>query len=58
MLQDVFSGMDAHTAEIVSSRLLGIESGGLLRKRNTTVIFATHSRTWPELLLSKVGSIS
>ena len=43
VLDDVFSGMDAHTADVVSSRLLGHE--GLLRKHRTTVVIATHSRT-------------
>jgi len=42
ILDDVFSGMDAHTTDIVSSRLLGPK--GLLRMIPTTVIIATHSR--------------
>jgi ABC-type transporter Mla maintaining outer membrane lipid asymmetry ATPase subunit MlaF len=42
VLDDVFSGMDAHTADVVSSRLLGRD--GLLRKTHATVIVATHSR--------------
>ncbi|KAK7753241.1 hypothetical protein SLS62_004760 [Diatrype stigma] len=41
ILDDVFSGMDAHTVDLVSRRLL--ESDGLFRKRGTTVILATHS---------------
>lgn len=41
MLDDVFSGMDGHTAESVSRRLLG--GSGLLRTRGTTVILATHN---------------
>ncbi|KAK2051609.1 hypothetical protein LY76DRAFT_674197 [Colletotrichum caudatum] len=42
VLDDVFSGMDAHTAYHVSNRLFG--SNGLLRRQNTTIIIATHSR--------------
>ncbi|KAK3690284.1 ABC transporter [Podospora appendiculata] len=42
LLDDVFSGMDGHTAEAVSGRLLGRERS-LLRNRNTTVILTTHS---------------
>lgn len=45
LLDDVFSGMDAHTAKTVFSRLLGRE-GGLLRNHHTTVVLATHSRTY------------
>jgi ATP-binding cassette subfamily C (CFTR/MRP) protein 1 len=40
LLDDVFSGMDAHTVEAVSRALLGSE--GLLRNDNTTVILVTH----------------
>lgn len=42
ILDDVFSGMDANTANLVSSRLLGGE--GLIRKNQMTVVIATHSR--------------
>ncbi|KAF5671237.1 ABC transporter [Fusarium heterosporum] len=41
ILDDVFSGMDAHTAEFVSRQLLGRH--GLLRRKTTTVILATHN---------------
>ncbi|KAI1080070.1 ABC transporter [Whalleya microplaca] len=41
VLDDVFSGMDAHTVDLVSRRLLG--NDGLFRKRGTTVILATHN---------------
>ncbi|KAM0437028.1 hypothetical protein ACHAQK_007506 [Fusarium lateritium] len=41
ILDDVFSGMDAHTAEFVSRQLLGRR--GLLRKQGMTVILATHN---------------
>ncbi|KIX01229.1 uncharacterized protein Z518_08954 [Rhinocladiella mackenziei CBS 650.93] len=41
LLDDVFSGMDAHTADLVSSRLLGRH--GFLRKNHMTVVVATHS---------------
>ncbi|TDZ36526.1 ABC transporter atnG [Colletotrichum spinosum] len=41
VLDDVFSGMDAHTATHVSTRLLG--SDGLLRRQHAAVIIATHS---------------
>ncbi|SPJ78215.1 uncharacterized protein FTOL_06604 [Fusarium torulosum] len=41
IMDDVFSGMDAHTAEFVSRQLLG--KRGLLRRQGTTVILATHS---------------
>ncbi|KAM0240790.1 hypothetical protein ACHAP5_007825 [Fusarium lateritium] len=41
ILDDVFSGMDAHTAEFVSRQLLGKQ--GLLRKQGMTVILATHN---------------
>jgi len=42
ILDDVFSGMDAHTVDLVSRLLLG--NDGLFRKRGTTVVLATHSR--------------
>lgn len=42
ILDDIFSGMDAQTADLVSRRLLG--NDGLLRKHGKTVILATHSR--------------
>ncbi|KDN69811.1 putative ABC transporter [Colletotrichum sublineola] len=41
VLDDVFSGMDAHTANHVATRLLGTD--GLLRRQHATVIVATHS---------------
>ncbi|WYZ45022.1 hypothetical protein EsH8_VIII_000338 [Colletotrichum jinshuiense] len=41
LLDDVFSGMDAHTAHHVSTRLIGPD--GLLRRQHATVIIATHS---------------
>ncbi|KAI0126998.1 ABC transporter [Xylariales sp. AK1849] len=41
VLDDVFSGMDAHTVDLISRQLLGKD--GLFRKRGTTVILATHS---------------
>ncbi|ETS75107.1 hypothetical protein PFICI_13591 [Pestalotiopsis fici W106-1] len=41
ILDDVFSGMDAHTVDHVSRRLLG--PSGLFRSRGITVILATHS---------------
>lgn len=44
VLDDVFSGMDAHTVDNVSQHLLG--NNGLLRKRGATVILATHSRMY------------
>lgn len=42
LLDDVFSGMDAHTAETVFNRLLG-EGRGLLRNRQTTVVLITYN---------------
>lgn len=48
ILDDVFSGMDAHTVNLVSRRLLG--NDGLLRKRGRTVVLATHSRMSSEPL--------
>ncbi|KAH8201484.1 hypothetical protein TruAng_004332 [Truncatella angustata] len=41
LLDDVFSGLDDTTSAAVFSALLG--DGGLLRNRNITVLFATHS---------------
>ena len=41
ILDDVFSGMDAATEDMVFTRLLGPE--GLLRKSNTTIVVATHA---------------
>ncbi|KAK2036628.1 ABC transporter [Colletotrichum somersetense] len=41
VLDDVFSGMDTHTAYHVSNRLFGTNS--LLRRQNAAVIIATHS---------------
>lgn len=42
LLDDVFSGMDSHTVDHVSSRLLG--SDGFLRNNQATVVIATHNR--------------
>ena len=42
VLDDVFSGMDAHTSASVSRSLLG--RGGLFRRDGITVIVATHNR--------------
>ncbi|UKZ81279.1 hypothetical protein TrVFT333_009051 [Trichoderma virens FT-333] len=42
LLDDVFSGMDAHTIDVVSSRLLG--HIGLLRRQRATVVLSTHNR--------------
>ncbi|KAK4073442.1 uncharacterized protein Triagg1_5268 [Trichoderma aggressivum f. europaeum] len=42
LLDDVFSSMDAHTIDVVSSRLLG--RVGLLRRQRATVILSTHHR--------------
>ncbi|KAJ5279506.1 ABC transporter [Penicillium angulare] len=42
LLDDVFSGMDAHTIKIVSDRLFGRDSG-ILRGNRTTVVLATHN---------------
>jgi ABC-type nitrate/sulfonate/bicarbonate transport system ATPase subunit len=47
LLDDVFSGMDGHTAELVSDQLLG--PNGILRKSNATVILATHNSTVSKL---------
>jgi ATP-binding cassette subfamily C (CFTR/MRP) protein 1 len=41
IMDDVFSGMDAHTAEFVSRQLLC--KRGLLRRQGTTVILAPHN---------------
>lgn len=45
IMDDVFSGMDAHTSEFVSRHLLG--KRGLLRRPGMTVILATHSGRLP-----------
>jgi ATP-binding cassette subfamily C (CFTR/MRP) protein 1 len=42
LLDDVFSGMDAHTSASVSNKLLGKD--GLLRRNGITVVVATHNR--------------
>ncbi|KAM0552701.1 hypothetical protein ACHAPJ_007798 [Fusarium lateritium] len=52
ILDDVFSGMDAHTAEFVSQQLLG--KRGLLRRDATTVILATHN-AMADLLIALEG---
>jgi len=44
ILDDVFSAVDQDTAHLMLTRLLGPE--GLLRKSKSTVIIATHSRTY------------
>ncbi|OHE98210.1 ABC transporter [Colletotrichum orchidophilum] len=41
VLDDVFSGMDAHTANHVSNRLFG--TNGILRSQHREIIIATHS---------------
>ncbi|OAQ99680.1 hypothetical protein LLEC1_04113 [Akanthomyces lecanii] len=41
IFDDVFSGLDADTEEIVFRQVFG--SGGLLRKRRSTVLLCTHS---------------
>lgn len=41
MLDDVFSGLDASTEEIIFNRLLGKQ--GLLRRNHVTVILVTHA---------------
>lgn len=40
LLDDVFSGIDADTASLVASRLLGQQ--GLLRKKGITVVLTTN----------------
>ncbi|KAI1268251.1 ABC transporter [Xylariaceae sp. FL1019] len=59
VLDDVFSGMDAHTAESVSSRLIGPR--GILRDAQTTVVIASHSRKVialsDKVIVMKEGSI-
>lgn len=42
LLDDIFSSMDAHTIDLVSSRLFG--RVGLLRRQRATVILSTHHR--------------
>ncbi|KAL6871928.1 P-loop containing nucleoside triphosphate hydrolase protein [Trichoderma novae-zelandiae] len=42
LLDDVFSSMDAHTIDVISSRLLS--RVGLLRRQRATVILSTHHR--------------
>ncbi|KAM0472660.1 hypothetical protein ACHAPX_008621 [Trichoderma viride] len=42
LLDDIFSGMDAHTIDIISARLLG--KGGIIRRQQTTVVLTTHHR--------------
>ncbi|KAK6390405.1 hypothetical protein LTR65_005528 [Meristemomyces frigidus] len=55
LLDDVFSGMDAHTMATVSGRLLGPE--GLLRKLQTTVVLATHSPLADTVIVLEGGKI-
>ncbi|KAI1453921.1 ABC transporter [Annulohypoxylon moriforme] len=59
ILDDVFSGMDSNTANLVASRLLGRD--GLLRKSQTTVVLATHNKNIMALadsmIVFKDGSI-
>ncbi|KAL7923567.1 multidrug resistance-associated protein [Trichoderma austrokoningii] len=40
LLDDIFSGMDAHTIDIISTRLFG--KGGILRRQQATVVLTTH----------------
>ncbi|KAI0015928.1 P-loop containing nucleoside triphosphate hydrolase protein [Xylariomycetidae sp. FL0641] len=42
ILDDIFSGMDAQTVDLVSRRLLG--RNGQFRRHQTAIIMATHSR--------------
>ncbi|KAI0160936.1 ABC transporter [Hypoxylon sp. FL1284] len=42
ILDDVFSGMDSDTADLVASKLLGRD--GLLKQQQTTVVLATHNK--------------
>lgn len=49
VLDDVFNGMDAHTAHHVAVRLLGHD--GLLRRQRASAIIATHSRKLSRLLV-------
>ncbi|KAI1762970.1 ABC transporter [Hypoxylon sp. FL1150] len=42
VLDDVFSGMDSNTANLVTSRLLGRD--GLFRQQQTTAVLATHNK--------------
>ena len=42
LLDDVFSGMDSHTVDLVSGHLLRHE--GIFRKLRMTVVLTTHSR--------------
>ncbi|KAI1387325.1 uncharacterized protein F4822DRAFT_430081 [Hypoxylon trugodes] len=59
ILDDVFSGMDSNTANLITSRLLGRD--GILRKHQTTVIIATHNKNIMALadniIVLKDGSI-
>ncbi|KAI0886932.1 ABC transporter [Annulohypoxylon maeteangense] len=59
VLDDVFSGMDSGTASLVASRLLGRD--GLLRKRQATVVLATHNKNimvlTDSIIVFKDGSI-
>jgi ATP-binding cassette subfamily C (CFTR/MRP) protein 1 len=45
LLDDIFSGLDRATVELLFERLWG--SDGLLRRMGTTVIFATHGGKRP-----------
>lgn len=56
VLDDVFSGMDAHTAHHVSTSLLG--PNGLLRRNLASVVVATHSRKFSRIDSSRLPALS
>ena len=45
LLDDVLGALDTNTQATIMSRLFGDE--GLLKKRNVTVVLATHASEWP-----------
>ena len=45
LLDDVLSGVDAATTELIADRLMG--PNGLFRQFQSTVVFATHSGKTP-----------
>jgi ABC-type nitrate/sulfonate/bicarbonate transport system ATPase subunit len=53
LLDDIFSGMDAHTVNLVSQRLLGAH--GLFCQNGSTVILAKHNRE--SLSPQKIGAL-
>lgn len=55
LLDDVLSGLDVEMAQAISARLFG--PTGLLRKLNTTVVFATHSGMSRDHRLSKISPL-